>query len=79
MDLAAAAGNVPRGRTSLIDYLRSFSGVSHFAVFCWDDLFPALLEIPLVLLDRLSLPMKNMLWNEIATRLTRRKRRLQQS
>jgi predicted ATP-grasp superfamily ATP-dependent carboligase len=61
MDLAAATGNISRGRTSLIDYLRSLSGVSDFAVFCWDDLLPALLEIPLVVFGRLWLSVKNTL------------------
>jgi D-aspartate ligase len=61
LDLAAAAGNIARGRTSLVDYIRSLSGISDFAVFSWDDLLPALFEIPLVLFGRVSLFMNRML------------------
>jgi D-aspartate ligase len=51
-DLAAAAGNISRGRMSLGDYLRSLSGISEFAIYSRDDFLPALLEIVLMLLSR---------------------------
>jgi predicted ATP-grasp superfamily ATP-dependent carboligase len=52
MDLAAAAGDISRGRISVINYLRSLSGISDFAVYSRDDLLPALLEIPSLLCGR---------------------------
>ena len=52
MDLPAAAGDIWRGRTSIVDYLRSLSGISEFAIYSRDDLLPALLEIALLLFRR---------------------------
>jgi predicted ATP-grasp superfamily ATP-dependent carboligase len=52
MDLPAAAVNISRGCISIVDYLRSLSGISEFAIFSRDDVLPALLEIPLLLFSR---------------------------
>jgi D-aspartate ligase len=54
VDLAAAIGEISSGRLSLLDYFRSLSGISQFAIFSRDDPLPALLEPTLLLLSRAS-------------------------
>ena len=51
-DLLAAGGEISRGRISVNEYLRSFSGTPEFAIFSPDDVLPALLEIPFLLFKR---------------------------
>lgn len=46
-DLAASIAEMLAGRLSPIDYLRSLRGPFAFALFAWDDLLPALVDLPL--------------------------------
>ncbi len=51
-DLLAAFGEISHGRLSIHEYLRSVRDTPEFAIFSRDDMVPALLEIPLLLLTR---------------------------
>lgn len=47
-DFPAALAEIRRGQLSFRAYLRSLRGPVESAIYAWDDLLPALFEVPLM-------------------------------